>query len=162
MRAFLWLLALNLIYLLVVASSNPWDVAFGAIIGLFLLSLFGRFIFSVRSKAGSPWRRLIAFLPFVWKVLTEALSGAWGVVLFVLRPRKRSVSGVVSVPMGSRTSAGVVVTAFVETLSPGSVLVDLDWDRREMLFHFVDASDPVAIRDRLERFYNHYQKPVFP
>jgi multisubunit Na+/H+ antiporter MnhE subunit len=48
------------------------------------------------------------------------------------------------------------------TLSPGSVLVDIDWQRRDMLLHVIDASDPDAVRADLERFYDRYQRRVFP
>jgi multisubunit Na+/H+ antiporter MnhE subunit len=31
-----------------------------------------------------------------------------------------------------------------------------------MLFHVIDASDPDAVRDHLDRFYQRYQRRVFP
>jgi multicomponent K+:H+ antiporter subunit E/multicomponent Na+:H+ antiporter subunit E len=54
------------------------------------------------------------------------------------------------------------VTAWAVTLSPGSVLIDVDWERREMLFHFIDATEPEKLRKKLQVFYQHYQRPVFP
>jgi multisubunit Na+/H+ antiporter MnhF subunit len=38
------------------------------------------------------------------------------------------------------------VTALAASLSPGSVLVDIDWDRRDLLMHVIDASDPDGVR----------------
>jgi len=31
-----------------------------------------------------------------------------------------------------------------------------------MLFHVIDASDPDAVRVHFNRFYQRYQRPVFP
>ena len=31
-----------------------------------------------------------------------------------------------------------------------------------MLFHVIDASDPDAVRAQLDRFYQRYQRRVFP
>jgi hypothetical protein len=39
------------------------------------------------------------------------------------------------------------------TLSPGSFLVDVDWDAGEMLVHVIDASDPEAVRRDAEKYY---------
>jgi multicomponent K+:H+ antiporter subunit E/multicomponent Na+:H+ antiporter subunit E len=42
------------------------------------------------------------------------------------------------------------------------VLVDVDWVRRDLVVHVIDASDPDGVRQRLQRFYDRYQRRVFP
>jgi multisubunit Na+/H+ antiporter MnhE subunit len=42
------------------------------------------------------------------------------------------------------------------------MLVEVDNERQAMLFHVIDASDPDAVRDHLDRFYQRYQRRVFP
>ena len=42
------------------------------------------------------------------------------------------------------------------------LLVEVDPARQAMLFHVIDASDPDAVRDQLDRFYQRYQRRVFP
>jgi multicomponent K+:H+ antiporter subunit E/multicomponent Na+:H+ antiporter subunit E len=56
----------------------------------------------------------------------------------------------------------VVVTAWAITLSPGSVLIDVDWERRVMLFHFIDVTEPDKLREKIQAFYEHYQRSIFP
>jgi multicomponent K+:H+ antiporter subunit E/multicomponent Na+:H+ antiporter subunit E len=68
----------------------------------------------------------------------------------------------VSIPIGERTPNGVVVTAWAITLSPGSVLIDVDWERRVMLFHFIDVTEPDKLREKIQAFYEHYQRSIFP
>jgi multisubunit Na+/H+ antiporter MnhE subunit len=41
-------------------------------------------------------------------------------------------------------------------------LVEVDPARQAMLFHVIDASDPDAVRDQLDRFCQRYQRRVFP
>jgi multisubunit Na+/H+ antiporter MnhE subunit len=54
------------------------------------------------------------------------------------------------------------VTGLATTLSPGSFLVDVEWDKGLMLFHVLDATDPNAIRAGYQHFYERYQRHVFP
>jgi hypothetical protein len=39
------------------------------------------------------------------------------------------------------------------TISPGSFLVDIDWDERSMLVHYMDASNPAQLRADLDRYF---------
>jgi multisubunit Na+/H+ antiporter MnhE subunit len=50
----------------------------------------------------------------------------------------------------------------LDTLSPGSVLIDHDPAAKTWTIHTVDASDEEATARELERFYERYQRPVWP
>jgi multicomponent K+:H+ antiporter subunit E/multicomponent Na+:H+ antiporter subunit E len=80
----------------------------------------------------------------------------------VLHLRRLEQPGLVRIPIGERSERGVAVSALATTLSPGTVLVDVDWERRDLLLHVIDASDPDAVRARLQRFYDRFQRRVFP
>ena len=154
---------LVLIYLLTLASGDPIDVATGAIIGVLLLfGLAGRLRVGHRMTAPGFAARVLWFPVFAGAVLGEIGRGTWDVALRVLHLRTADRPGVVRVPIGARSDRGVAVSALAETLSPGAVLVDIDWQRRDMLVHVIDASDPDGVRARLERFYERYQRRVFP
>jgi len=84
------------------------------------------------------------------------------VALIVLHIRPLVRPGIVAIPFEERTRNGVAVSTLVFTLSPGSYLVDVDWERRLMLFHLIDACDPDAIRIKYHDFYYRYQRHVFP
>jgi multisubunit Na+/H+ antiporter MnhE subunit len=107
-------------------------------------------------------RRIVWFIPFVAAVLTDILQGTWDVALRVLHLRRLEQPGVVRIPIGARSEHGVAVSALATTLSPGTVLIDIDWDRGDLLLHVIDASDPDRVRERLQRFYDRYQRRVFP
>ena len=162
-RAFLSLVLLTLVYALVLASFAPWDLALGALFSGALLYTLRGFVFG-GSPAPLPGalRRVLAFGPFVAAVVREVSASTWHVALITLRLRPLASPGIVKVPIGNRTPVGVVVSALVDTISPGSFLVDIDWEEGCMLIHAIDASDPEAFRRSWEEFYDRYQRKVFP
>ena len=162
-RFVLSLLLLVMVYALVLASFHPWDLAFGAAIGATLLWGARRYVFGERvSPVARLPARLAAFVPFAAVVAWDIVKGTWNVALVVLGRRPLAHPGVVAVPIEERSRLGVVVSALAMSLSPGSFLVDVEWDRRVILFHFLDASDPDRIRADSLRFYRRYQRRVFP
>jgi multisubunit Na+/H+ antiporter MnhE subunit len=153
----------TIVYLMVLGSIDPLDLLAGLVLSTLLFALFRRFLFATRpTLLAGVGRVLLAFVPFSCAVARDLVSDTWAVALVVLHVRPLSHPGFVTVPIGDRSPTGVAVTALVATLSPGSVMVDVDWRRRVILFHMLDASDPDAIRSRYEEFYLRYQRAVFP
>lgn len=162
-RALLWIAALVLVYALMLASFDPLDLALGGLVAAALLAALRGFVLSAPAAAGGTlFRRALAVPRFVWAVLVDITAGTWQVTSVVLGLRPLGRPGIVLVPFGDRTPNGVVVTAFAATLSPGEFLVDIDWDRRRLLFHVLDARDPEAVRARFAGFYERYQRAMAP
>lgn len=156
-------LGLALLYVLTLASEDPVDVATGVLLGTVLVILLGsRLRLAPEPGAVTSAQRVVWFAPFVAAVLADILQGTWDVALRVLHLRHVARPGVVRIPIGERTAHGVGVSALATTLSPGTVLIDVDWDRGDLLLHVIDASDPDQVRERLQRFYDRYQRRVFP
>jgi multisubunit Na+/H+ antiporter MnhE subunit len=153
---------LALIYVLTLASIEPWDLALGVLLAVGLLALFRNVTIGHRpTPLPDLPGRLLAFLPLLGQVAVHVVRDSWHVALVILH-RVPPRPGIVAIPIGTRSHRGVAVTALLTTLSPGSFFIDVDWDRDEMLFHFLDASDPPAIRASLARLYDRYQRHVFP
>jgi multisubunit Na+/H+ antiporter MnhE subunit len=95
-------------------------------------------------------------------VLWDITTGTWEVALVTLHLRPLVKPGIVAVPIENRTPLGVAVSALATTLSPGTFLVDVDWEKRVMLIHAIDASDPDVVREALQHMYRRYQSKVFP
>ena len=156
-------IGLGVIYALTLASADPVDLATGALLGALLVALLAPRLRPAPDGAGvSAAQRIVWFGPLVGAALADVLQGTWAVALRVLHLRPLSRPGVVRVPIGERSPRGIAVSALVTTLSPGSVLVDVDFERGDLLLHVIDASDPDGVRDRLQRFYDRYQRRVFP
>jgi multicomponent K+:H+ antiporter subunit E/multicomponent Na+:H+ antiporter subunit E len=67
-----------------------------------------------------------------------------------LRLRPLSDAGIVAVPVDPDDPRAALI-AWAETISPGSVLVDVDHERGRLLFHVFDASAPHELWASLER-----------
>ncbi len=151
------------LYALALASFAPLDLLFGAILSTALLLTSRRFVFGDRpDEEVSLLRRVVAFVPFALVVFWQVVEGTWEVALITLHLRPLRRPGIVEVPVGEKTPAGVAVWAVVVGLTPGSYFVDVDRERGSVLIHLIDASDPAAFRRQQEDFYNRYQRKVFP
>ncbi len=156
-------LVLVAVYALTLASVHPWDLAIGALIALATLWTFRGFLFDEQAlPATRLLRRLVAFWPFAAALVWEIVRGTWFVATVVLHFRPLSHPGIVAVPIAERSPLGVAVSGLATTLSPGAFLVDVDWERRVMLIHVLDASDPDEVRADHQRFYRRWQRHVFP
>jgi multicomponent Na+:H+ antiporter subunit E len=157
------LLLLVLVYAFALDSFDPLDLATGALIGAAVLVVFRRFLLCAPGlSAAELARRAVRFVPLALATVREISVGTWEVALVVLGLRPLRSPGIVVIPFEDRTPTGVSVTAMIATLSPGEFLVEIDWERREILMHVLDASDPDAVRAHHRRFYRRYQRPVFP
>lgn len=156
------LLLLTLVYVLVLGSFSPADLALGAALSGVLLFALRHFVLPGRpGPRGFLWR-VTGFFPFAAAVARDVAVGTWEVALITLHVRPLGRSGIVAIPVGERSETGVAVSALVATLSPGEVLVDVDRERGVMLVHVIDAADPEEVRRRHEDFYRRYQRKVFP
>ena len=150
-------------YLLMLASADPVDAATALVVAAVTLAVFRRFLFPGGERTGPGLlSRAVAFPAFALAVLRDITLGTWHVALIVLHLRPLVAPGIVAVPFGERSRTGVLVGAFVATLSPGEFLVDVDEERRVVLLHVIDASDPDDVRRQHDRFYDRFQKKVFP
>ena len=155
---------LTALWLLTLVSTAPLDVLLGVLVATGVLLGVSRRQGTLpdHAAAPSPGRRLLAFPRFALATLREVLVGTWDVTLRVLHLRPVERPGIVLVPIGERSPTGLAASALADTLSPGEVLVDVDHERRVMLVHVIDATDPDAIRERHEEFYRRHQRGVFP
>lgn len=155
--------ALTGLYALALASFAPLDLLFGVVLATALVFTSRRFVFGDRpGEEVSLLRRVVAFVPLAAVVFRQILEGTWEVALVTLHLRPLQRPGIVEVPIGERTPAGVVAWAVIVGLAPGSFFVDVDRERESVLIHIIDASDPTAFRRQQEDFYNRYQRKVFP
>ncbi len=162
-RALLSVALLTLVYALVLASFHLPDLLMGlAISGALVFFARGYLFGDEADLRGSLPGRVAAFVPFAVAVAWEVTVGTWEVALITLHLRPLESPGIVAVPIGDRTPVGVAVSALVMTLSPGEFLVDVDRERKVMLMHVIDATDPESVRRHHEEFYRRYQRRVFP
>ncbi|HWV87596.1 MAG TPA: Na+/H+ antiporter subunit E [Capillimicrobium sp.] len=157
-------LVLGIVYCFTLASTDPVDLAIGTGLGIALVAALGvRLELGPAAGALPPFaQRALWFPVFLAAIVGDVIASTWDVALRILHLRSVRHAGLVRVPIGERTDRGIAVSGLVISLSPGAVLVDVDWDRRDLIVHVIDASDPDDVRARLQRFYDRYQRRVLP
>jgi multicomponent Na+:H+ antiporter subunit E len=143
-----------------VTDDFTWEnmtVAF--VLSGFLMYIFRRQITpKPLPPTGLALRLALTFPILVWYVFIDVLKGTYKIVMITLGLQPLAKPGIVKIPIGLHSQYGVGPVGFFVTLSPGSFLVDIDWDERVMLVHYVDASDPDAHRADAERYYRLWER----
>jgi multisubunit Na+/H+ antiporter MnhE subunit len=155
------------IYSLTLASADWIDFVTGLAIGAGVTLLLRTFMretatIALTTTRTPVWRRVVCFPLFVYAVFRDVVIGTVDVAKYSLGMRDAGYQGIVAVPIGERTRSGVAISAWATTISPGTALVDVDWEAGQMLIHVLDARDPDRIRRVHQHFYERYQRPVFP
>jgi multicomponent Na+:H+ antiporter subunit E len=87
--------------------------------------------------------RLVVFLAvFAWQLVTASFQVAW----LAVAGDRRMRSSIVVVPMRAVSEMTLGMTAIAVSLVPGSFVVDLDAERRELVLHVLNTrtADDVA------------------
>jgi multicomponent Na+:H+ antiporter subunit E len=89
------------------------------------------------------WFALLAF--FARELVLSALSVAW----LVLQPTTRPRPAFVSYPLTVTTDAQITLLAYLITLTPGTLSVDVSDDRKSLLIHALDVADTEILIGRI-------------
>jgi multicomponent Na+:H+ antiporter subunit E len=155
--------ALAAVYALALASIDPWDLGIGAVLGGLVVAAFRGFIFSVPALAPSAIVRRAAHFPaFALATAADIVRGTITMIRVVLSRDPSRETGFVEIPIGERSETGLAVSGIANTLSPGTVMVDVDVAAGSWTIHSIDVSDEDAVREDVQRFYDRYQRQVWP
>lgn len=133
------LLALALVWTLLGWSFTIPNLALGLAAGWIALRVSGA---SGRLPTIRPWPLAALALLFLKELCLSAIA----VVRIVLGPRRAARPGIVAVPLSLDQDGEIALLACLITLTPGTLSVDLSADRRHLLVHALDASDPEGLR----------------
>lgn len=146
--------ALTLVFLLTLGSFALEDVVLGIVISALLLILFRRVLLPAKMPDGEFVLHILIYSPrFLLLLAGDVLRGTWQVTGYVIGRKQLDHPGIVAVPLGNHSRPGSGIVGLLVTLSPGSFLLDIDWERRVMLIHVIDASDPDGVRADVEKYY---------
>jgi multisubunit Na+/H+ antiporter MnhE subunit len=142
------------IYLLVLTSLAPGDVAMAVVLGLaaaVALRPRGR-----RRPGPSLLARAGAAAGVVLATAGETARGSWRTVRFCLGAP--AAPGLVAIPRGDRSSANVALWGVLTGEAPDEYPVEAAGE--VLLVHVLDASDPEAVRERHRRAYDRQRRVV--
>jgi multisubunit Na+/H+ antiporter MnhE subunit len=137
---------LTLVYLLVLTSVHPGDVAIGAILGLAVAA----WLRPRRGAAAAPAPvSLRGAAAMVAQTAAEMVRGSWRTVRFCLGAP--AAPGLVEIPRGDRTPVEVAIWGVLTGEAPDEVVVDVEEQRDVLVVHLIDAGDTEAVRERHRR-----------
>jgi multicomponent Na+:H+ antiporter subunit E len=157
------------VYLLTLGSLAWGDVAIGLVLAIAMelgwrrRVLRGGVVADPTTPPGVPLPVALLHLPvLMFAVLVEITRGTWEVAKFSLGIREPVDEGIVEIELEGISEEGTAAWAFISTISPGELVLDVDEERGVLVIHALDASDPDAIRARHHDFYERYQRKVVP
>lgn len=142
------------VYALMIASFSWQDLLTGLVLSIVLMAIFRGVALPGGLPANRSTMRVTLAVPrYAWMMARDILKGTWAVALVVvgLRPIRRP--GIIRIPIGNHTPTGVGMAGLCLTLSPGSFLVDVDWDERVMLVHVIDATNWKEVHDEMLEYF---------
>lgn len=170
---------LLVVWLLTLGSVAPGDIAVGLLLAVLLELGWRRRVARGGTIGSGPdeestapsgesvdrpplHRALLATPALVWAVVVEITRGTVEVAKYSLGIREVEHDGIVEIRLEGISEEGVAAWAFISTISPGELVLDVDEERGVLVIHALDASDPDAIRARHHDFYERYQRKVIP
>lgn len=105
-----------------------------------------------------PVAALILLLRFLWAVV---LSG-WQTLKVILTPEsQRPQPRFMRMHYAPMSDAGASLLGCMITLTPGTTTIDIDPERRELLLHVLDGSDPEGVVAGVRRDFEPYCIALF-
>lgn len=149
-------------YLALVEDPSAGDVAVAVLAGAAALALARPLPRAeLRSGGGPGPAEGLAALPGLVAAVAVDVARGSGWMFLVVLGRRSSRGNFVEVPAGERSRAAAVLTGYLVTLSPGTVLVDVRPRAGVLVFH-VMGEDPEAFRERMDRFYRRHLRFLVP
>lgn len=106
-----------------------------------------------RPSVGQSMHIIIYAPVLVYYLILDILKSTWLVIRTSLGIDPLRRPGIIKYPIPENAPFGVGPVAYFITLSPGSFLVDVDWEENVILVHVLDASDPDSLRRDAEKYY---------
>ncbi len=82
--------------------------------------------------------------------LKELVLSSLTVAAAVLAPRPRMSPGIIAVPLDAKHDAQITAFANLVTLTPGTLSLDVDDDRRTLYVHAMFTEDPEELKQTLK------------
>jgi multicomponent Na+:H+ antiporter subunit E len=122
-------------------------------------------LFILRDRVGTPISlgRLGKIAALSWRFIYELFASAVAVARLVVRPDlNRSLRPViVAFPLSLTRDAEITLLANLITLTPGTLSVDVSRDRKHLLIHALNCSDPDALVRSIAAGFERQVREVF-
>ena len=150
-------LSLLLLWLLLANQLSVGHLLLGAFLGWAIALLASGFWVDVQPVA-KPFK----LVKFLLLVLLDIVTANLEVARRILGPQAQLRPGFVVVPLELRDELALTMLTSIVSLTPGTVSADLSDDRRSLLLHCLDVSDPAALVAQIKSRYEAPLLEAFP
>lgn len=147
---------LLIMWLLLNQSLSPGHLILGSIIGV----AGGLATSSLQIPSGRV-RNLHLLVQFAFIVLYDIIRSNIAVSRIVLTPGRVAKSGFLTVKLDIRNEYALAILACVVTSTPGTVWVNFDSAKGELLLHVLDLVDEDEWTDLIKNRYERLLKEIF-
>ncbi len=150
-------------YIVFSGSFTPYDIVSGIIVALITAGIMAGFTVENPLKPLDPrrWAWLIIYALYYFFV--AEVKSHLDVMYRILHPKMPVKPGIVKVPYELETDYAITSVANSITNTPGTVVVDIDPDKKTYFVHwiYVRTTDPQKAREMISSRFEHYSKKVF-
>ncbi|MGD9952314.1 MAG: Na+/H+ antiporter subunit E [Burkholderiales bacterium] len=141
---------------LLLAGFSAAHVVLALVVAALLPHFTRHFVGEAMGRARG-WRGLGRAVPFALLVTWDIVVANIAVARLVLGPPARLRPAYVEVPLALEQPLALSLLASIITMTPGTVSADLSDDRRRLLVHVLDTSDPDALVAQIK---SRYERPL--
>lgn len=149
----LFLLAM---WLLLNQSVSPGHIVLGSLIGV-----VGSLAISTLQVPTARVRRPLALFRLAFIVLTDIIRSNIAVAKIVLTPGRKANSGFLTVQLDLRNEYALAILSCMLTSTPGTVWVNFDSAKGELLLHVLDLVDEQVWVDLIKNRYERLLMEIF-
>ncbi|MEM0246404.1 MAG: Na+/H+ antiporter subunit E [Desulfurococcaceae archaeon] len=150
-------------YIVFSGSATVYDIVTGLVTSVLVGAVTANILLTNASKVFDVkrWAWLIAYALHYFFI--DEVKAHVDVIRRILSPRMPINPGIVKVPVKVSSAYGITAVANSITNTPGTVVVDVDEERRCFYVHWIDvkAVEPEECRKVISETFEKYSKRVF-
>ena len=147
---------LLLVWLLLVNSVSVGQILLGALLGFAIPLLTRRFWINPPHV-----KRPLKLILFLLQVLVDIILANLQVAKLILSPVKNLRPAFIDVPIELNDDLALIMLASIVSLTPGSVSADISDDRKTLLVHCLNVTDPQQVIASIKQDYEQPLKDIF-
>lgn len=101
--------------------------------------------------------KIYAVLLLVWRFVLALVRSGLATAWAILRPQPQMQPGFIRMSFGELDPRGAVLLSGMTCLTPGTTVVDIDFERRELLVHLLDLRGAEAT---VRQIREHFEAPL--
>lgn len=152
-----------IVYIVFSGGISRYDVVTGIFVSVVVAVLFSRFALTNPGKALNPVRWFWAIVYCVYYFFVAEVKSHLDVMARILHPKTPVKPGIVKVPYGVSTDYAVTAVACSITNTPGTVVIDVDPEKKVYYVHWIDVKTlkPEEARLHISASFERFCKKIF-